>query len=288
MKVEYLLKLFNHFNKQIWTNKIFSYFLIAIIIGYTIALRSHPDIYYKYIYNPLILIILIFSIILIAKYNTPLGFMLTFSLLALYFPKHPSTNAIEEGFETVKTPIYGEDKNIVDDEKKSKNNKTTKTTKPTKPTKKNQKEEEEIEEVDEEDEEDEEDKVKEKSKKKSDEDADEDEVKDIGLEKLNPGYYKNKNTTKNSNSNNKTSEKKTETDTKKEQRTLPKSKDSETFLGDVRQVIKDLDTGRGGMNASNAIKSINDLFYNKHKTNIKKIIEEDDDESEDDDDEDFF
>jgi hypothetical protein len=288
MKVEYLLKLFNHFNKQIWTNKIFSYFLIAIIIGYTIALRQHPDIYYKYIYNPLVLIILIFSIMLIAKYNTPLGFMLTFSLLALYFPKHSLSEGFEvEGFETVKTPIYGEDKNIVDDEKKSKNNKTSKTSEPTKKNQNEKKDDEEEEEV--KDEVDEEDDVKEKSKKKtSDKDVDEDEVKDIGLEKLNPGYYKNKNETKTKNKN---SDKKTETDTipkKKEQNSLPKSKESETFLGDVRQVIKDLDTGRGGMNASNAIKSINNLFYNKHKTNIKKIIEEDDEESEDDDDEDFF
>jgi hypothetical protein len=56
-------------------------------------------------------------------------------------------------------------------------------------------------------------------------------------------------------------------------------KESETFIGDVRQVIKDLDTGRGGMNASNAIKQINNLFYDKHKINIKKIIDKDDDSS---------
>ena len=280
MKVEYLLKLFNHFNKQIWTNKIFSYFLIAIIIGYTIALRQHPDIYYKYIYNPLILIILILCIMLIAKYNIPLGFMLTFSLVALYFPKiHNNDNINQdiEGFENedkVKTPLFGEDKNIVDDEKKNK--------KP-QPTKKNSKSE---------DEEEEEAEVEEKptksSKKESEED--EDEVKDIGLEKLNPGYYKNKN--KNSTTaTNKTNTKKKDEDVEKDKTTKKetfKSKDSETFLGDVRQVIKDLDTGRGGMNASGAIKSINDLFYNKHKTNIKKMIQQDDEESEDDDDEDFF
>ena len=276
MKAEYLLKLFNHFNKQIWTNKIFSYFLIAIIIGYTIALRPHPDIYYKYVYNPLILIILIFSIILITKYNTPLGFMLTFSLLALYFPKHPSSQIVEEGFESVKTPVYGEDKNIVDDEKKTKN------TKPT-PTKKSEEEEEAEEEVEEEDK-----KAKVNDKKANDkknkEDDDEDEVKEIGLEKLNPGYYKNK--SKNSEKNNKISTKTTEKPRKEEYKNS--SKDSETFLGDVRQVIKDLDTGRGGMNASGAIKTINNLFYNKHKTNIKQIIEQADDSEEEDDDEDFF
>jgi DnaJ family protein A protein 5 len=215
---------------------------------------------------------------LITKYNTPLGFMLTFSLLALYFPKHSYSQVVEEGFETVKTPIYGEDKNIVDDEKKSKNNKKTKTSEP---TKKNQIEEEE---KDKENEEDEEDGTNEDKENK--EDLDEDEVKDIGLEKLNPGYYKNK--SKNETKTKTKTNPKNDTTPKKEQNSLPKSKDSETFLGDVRQVIKDLDTGRGGMNASNAIKSINNLFYNKHKTNIKKIIAEDDDESEDDEDEDFF
>jgi hypothetical protein len=38
----------------------------------------------------------------------------------------------------------------------------------------------------------------------------------------------------------------------------------------------------------NAIKTINDLFYNKHKTNIKKIIEQDDESEEEDDEEDDY
>ena len=299
MKVEYLIKLFNNFNKQFWTNKIFSYFLIIIIIGYTISLRNYPEIYYKYLYNPLVLLILICYILLIAKYNIPLGFMLTFSLIALYYPKNKNiTEDITETFgneedDNINVPVYGEDKNIVDDTpKKTKKSKTTKNNKEDfEDGDEDEKEDfENDKEDDEDDDEEEDDKKKTKKKTKERFTEDDDEVKEIGLEKLNPTYYKkNKNDTKNDSKNNTNTKNKTITEkkNKKTEKEQEPKKEGETFIGDVRQVIKDLDTGRGGMNASNAIKEINNLFYDKHKLNIKKMIEEDDD-SEESDDDDFF
>jgi len=306
MKVEYLIKLFNNFNKQIWTNKIFSYFLIIIIIGYTISLRNYPEIYYKYLYNPLVLLILICYILLIAKYNIPLGFMLTFSLIALYYPKNKNiTEEITETFgneedDKITVPVYGEDKNIVDDTQKStKKNKSTKNTNSNtkedfeneddeKEDFENEDDEKEDFENEDEDEEDEDDKKKKKSKERFTEDNDE--VKEIGLEKLNPAYYKkNKNDSNNKKNNNNTKTKTKNITEKKNKKTEKEpKKEGETFIGDVRQVITDLDTGRGGMNASNAIKQINNLFYDKHKLNIKKIIDNDDDDSSESDDDDFF
>lgn len=293
MKVEYPLHLFNNFNKQIWTNKIFSYFLIVIIIGYTIGLRNYPEIYYKYLYNPLVLLILICYTLLIAKYNIPLGFMLTFSIIVLYYPKIKTTDNsnIMETFENenedekINVPIYGEDKNIVDDTKKKNKKEKLKELKIAEDFKNKNKDNDEDDE-----EEDDDDEVKKERFREDD-----DEVKEIGLEKLNPSYYKNKNnSTKNNSTKNNTTKNNTNKSIKdkkneKEKEKIPQpTKESETFIGDVRQVIKDLDTGRGGMNASNAIKQINNLFYDKHKLNIKKIIEKDDDSEEESDDDDFF
>lgn len=267
MKVEYPIELFNNFNKSIWTNKIFSYFLIAIIICYTVLLRLNPDIYYKYLFNPIVLIIIIGCILLITRYNIPLGFMLIVSLIALYYP---NTNKIIthtpvqiENFENekIKVPIPGEDKNIIDDKK----NKKT---------------------VDEEDEEDD------KPSTESFEDE-KNEIKDVSLEKLNPGYYtKKKKSNDVKKSNNKTKPTSLNNNTKSSSssnnKTKPTSGQSETFLGDVRNIMRDLDTGKNGINAFSAVKKINNLFYNKHKNNIKKMIEEDDDSEEDSEDDDFF
>ncbi len=278
MRVEYPIELFNNFNKSIWTNKVFSYFLIAIIICYTVLLRLNPDIYYKYLFNPIALVIIVCCIILITKYNTPLGFILTVSLIALYYP---NTNKIithtpiqVENFENqkIKIPVPGEDKNIIDDEKKNKKKAN---------------------------EEDEEDDEEEKPSKESFEDE-KNEIKDVSLEKLNPGYYtkKNNDTTdkkkqnnKSSSSNNaKNNNKKVTPNDNKNTKSPSTSTEktpgqSESFLGDVRNIMRDLDTGKNGINAISAVKKINSLFYNKHKNNIKKMIEEeeDDEESEDDD-----
>jgi hypothetical protein len=299
MKVEYPIHLFENFNKKIWTNKKFSYFLIIIIIGYTVILRRNPDIYYKYLFNPILLIIVIGCILLIARYNTPLGFMLAVSLIALYYPTSIHHQEITENFDDkIKIPIPGEDKNIVDDTKKNKKKVETDS---------DAEDDDEDDEDDAEDDEEEEtkDKTKKKGKKLTEKFKDDDEVKDIGLEKLNPAYYKSNNSknsknSKKSKTNTKSildKDKDTDTDTDKKNdkndslnkltKSTNKPVKNESFIGDVRNIIQDLDTGKKGMNASNAIKQINNLFYNKHKHNIQKIIAEDnDDESEDDDD--FF
>jgi hypothetical protein len=284
MRVEYPIELFNNFNKSIWTNKVFSYFLIAIIICYTVLLRLNPDIYYKYLFNPIVLVIIVGCVVLITRYNIPLGFILTVSLIALYYP---NTNQIithtpvqVENFENqkIKVPVPGEDKNIVDDEKLNK--------------KKKAKEEDEDEgDVDEEDD---------KPSKESFEDE-KNEIKDVSLEKLNPGYYskKNTNTTDKKKQNNKSpsssnltksnnNKKIVSNDDKNTKAPTKTPGQSESFLGDVRNIMKDLDTGKNGINAVSAVKKINNLFYNKHKTTIKKMIEEDDDEDEESEDDDFF
>ncbi len=272
MRVEYPIELFNNFNKSIWTNKVFSYFLIAIIICYTVLLRLNPDIYYKYLFNPIVLIIIVGCIVIITRYNMPLGFILTVSLIALYYPNtnkiitHKSIHI--ENFENqkIKVPIPGEDKNIIDDEKSNKKNKNQ----------------------DEEDEDD-------KPSKESFEDE-KNEIKDVSLEKLNPGYYtkKNNNTNDKKKQNNNvksSSNKKSTNDNEKSKNTSSNKKtsgQSESFLGDVRNIMRDLDTGNNGINAVSAVKKINNLFYNKHKNNIKKMIEEDDDDDEESEDDDFF
>jgi hypothetical protein len=297
MKVEYPIQLFNSFNKSIWTNKVFSYFLIALIICYTVILRKNPDIYYKYIFNPVVLLLIVFCILIIAKYNRPLGFMLIVSIIALYYPseeKFINNIQISENFENiqkedkeekVKIPIPGEDKNIVDDSPKKK---LTKKVDKKKSTKKDEDSETEEDQDDDEEDKDEEDTEKFSNDK-------DDEVTDIGLEKLNPGYYKKKqnNSDKKANKNKNTSPTKdSATKDSKKTNNLPKKTsnggESETFLGDVRNVMKDLDTGKGGMNAMNAVKKINSLFYNKHKNNIQKILQADDDEDEESEDDDFF
>jgi hypothetical protein len=271
MKVEYPIELFNNFNKSIWTNKNFSYFLIAIIICYTVLLRLNPDIYYKYLFNPIVLIIIIGCILLITIYNIPLGFMLIVSLIALYYPNtnkiitHTPINIENFENEKIKVPIPGEDKNIIDDKKLDKKKK------------------------------DEDDDEEEHTLSKESFEDEKNEIKDVSLEKLNPGYYTKKKTSNDTKkSNNKTksslsSNNKTKPSSSSNNKTKPTSGQSETFLGDVRDIMRDLDTGKNGINAFSAVKKINNLFYNKHKNNIKKMIEEEDDDSDDDsEDDDFF
>ena len=80
------LQLFESFNKRIWSNKVFSYFVIALIIGFTVLLKQVPEIYYKYLLNPILLLISIMIIMVITIYNFQLGLILTISLITLYYP----------------------------------------------------------------------------------------------------------------------------------------------------------------------------------------------------------
>jgi len=300
MKVEYPLQLFQSFNKRIWNNKPFSYFLIAFVIGYTIFLRSLPELYYKYMMNPVILTIIITGIMIISINNLQLGLLLIVSLIALYYPKQKYNEMmIEENFDNQTLPIDKYDKNIVDEKKKS-------TTKDTKTTKKKNKLEEDFE--DEEDAEDAEDVEDDTEDTKDTEDVeddaeddtkdeedveddeeDENKISEMRLENLNPSLYKKKasekDKSKSKSSNNTTTTKTNKvveklTDLKKESKS---SGNEETFLGEVRQIVKDLDTGKNKMNATSAIKKISNLMYHKHKGDIQKIINTEESEEEDDD-----
>ncbi len=336
MKVEYPLQLLQKFNRKILTNKIFTYFLTGFIIAFTIILRTKPYIYYKYLYNPFVLIVLILLITITITFNKLLGIMLSIFLIALFFPSISNLESIEnfenEGEELAVIPVSGEDKNIVDDskikssstgsdsekeesededdEEKIKKTKTKKTSNPTKSTKKENFEEEKSEDDD-------------KSIKKSTpaptnsdfrkEDVNKDELSAINLEKIHVGYFKNKDSETQKKSNTQSTEK-FEDNRPKKTRILPRiarlnkrkerenndkkndktnkenfntvkknSNDSETFLGDVRQIINDLDKGKNKMNAKSAIKQINTLMFTKHKTDIQKIIDSDEDSDDEDD-----
>ena len=123
MKVEYPLQLFKSFNKRIWSNKVFSYFVIALIIGFTVLLKQVPEIYYKYLLNPILLLISIMIIMVITIYNFQLGLILTISLITLYYPaKYYYKNDQLENFEGTILPIEKSDKNIIDDEYDNKKN----------------------------------------------------------------------------------------------------------------------------------------------------------------------
>ncbi len=301
MKVDYPIKLFNKFTKEILCNPVFTYFLIAIIIGYTIGLRNNPDLYYHILFNPVILAVVIILTMLILLFNKVLGFMLAFSILALYYPKTSSSDNYEvtEHFNTSIVPIAGEDSNIVDDTK-SKNNKNKKTklnkTKLNK-TKLNKtkisKKEEDSEDSDKEDVTEDYEDVDEESIKDSS--KSDNEIKSLALKNLNPGFFKptkkedNKSTKTTPNGKNNSNIK---SNNKSEPTPTPNNETSESFLGDVRNVINNLDAVKGGVNAKQAIKKINDLFYKKHKSEIQKIIDEEDDDDTDDEDnesdEDFF
>ncbi len=284
MKVEYPIQLFQNFNKRIWNNKPFTYFVIALIICYTVMLRNYPEIYYKYLLDPIILSFSIIGCIIITVYNFQLGLVLIISLISLYYPKQYKNEYIEEkieNFESTTSPIEKTDKNIIDDEKKKKPKSSTKSTPPP----------EEDSEVDEPSEDEEE-----PTEQESDSEEDT-KISAIKLENLNPNYYiksksedsSKKEKTKKNNKNNK-KEKSTSSVVEKLTDVKKPNKDiNSSFLGEVRSIISDLDTGKNKMNASNAIKQINSLMQQKHRSDIQKIInKEDEEEEEDDSDEDFY
>ena len=298
MKVEYLLQLFKNFNNKIWNNKVFSYFLIALVIGFTVILRKLPEIYYKYLLNPVLLLFVVITIIIITSHNQSLGIILVVCLIALYYPhQYNKENVYFENFENENEketiPIEKTDKNIIDDEKPKKTKEpkepkdvSDKISEPTKKSIKNKKEKED--DVNSQDE----------SNDESDTKSDtEEKISELRLENLNPSYYNNKKTSS-SNSSKKIVEKFEKTNSKDNNKfnnkfnnkSKSKSKsqnNEETFLGDIRQVVNDLDTGKNRMNANNAIKKISELMYNKHKTSIQKILDDDNDTDEEDDDDDI-
>jgi hypothetical protein len=345
MKVEYPLLLVQKFNRKILTNKVFTYFLSAFIIAFIIILRDKPYIYYKYLYNPFILIILILLIVIITTFNKLLGIMLTILLIALFFPKMPKYDSIEnfenEGDELVVIPVSGEDKNIVDDEKIKKNSedsedddksedgsdseeKPKNTTKPkkTEATKTTEKPEKPK-------------KTEKKEKFKDDKtertsvptpeiksdyhknSVDSDSLSSINLEQIHVGFFKNKeqeekkaNPNLNSKekfqnkvkrtrvlprvarlsqikeNNSRLNNQENKENNKENFKTTKKSNDSNSFIGDVRKIINDLDKGKNKMNAKNAIKEINTLMFSKHRSDIQRIIDSDGDDEDDDDSED--
>jgi hypothetical protein len=290
MKVEYPLQLFQSFNKRILNNKPFSYFLIAFVIGYTVVLRSLPYLYYKYIMNPVILTLIITGIMIISVHNLQLGLLLVVSLIALYYPKQKYNEImIQENFANQTLPIDKYDKNIVDEKKKS-----TKTNNKIK-NKEEDFEDDTKDEVDEEDGKDEEESKDEEEEDKDEEDDAEDEnkISEMRLENLNPSLYKKKASEKeNENKKSKSSNNTTKTNKVVEKLTNLKKKtkssgNEETFLCEVRQIVKDLDTGKNKMNATSAIKKISNLMYHKHKGDIQKIINTEESEEEDDD-EDYY
>ncbi len=330
MKVEYPFQLFQSFNKRIWSNKIFSYFIVALVIGFTILLKAFPELYYKYIMNPVLLLILIMMIIIITIYNFQLGLILTVSLISLYYPaKYYQIEEIEN-FENI-APIDKSDKNIVDGEEVT----PTENSPSSDEEDENENSEEEnididIEEKEEnpdseyEDDEDEDGSenesantpIKETNEKNSNQGSTREEFNSLRLEKLNPSYFINKsaNSSNRSNksydfkggkssnnrvlqrpnfnsktkpqSNSKVVEKLT--DVKNKNKTKTKNDPETSFLGEVRNIFKDLDTGKNNMKAKTAIKKINDLMYNKHKNDIQQLLNQEDEESDDESDEEYF
>ena len=297
MKVEYLLQLFKSFNNKIWNNKVFVYFLIALVIGFTVILRKLPEIYYKYLLNPVLLLFVVIAIIIITSHNQSLGIILCVCLIALYYPTNQmsKSNVYLENFENENEketiPIEKTDKNIIDDEKPKKTKEpkevSDKISEPTKKPIKNKKDKKD--DVTSQDESDGE--SQDESDTKSDS---EEKISEMRLENLNPSYYNNKKKSS-LNSSKKIVEKfekskpKQNNNNNKLNNNKSKSKpqnNEETFLGDIRKVVNDLDTGKNRMNANNAIKKISELMYNKHKTSIQQILDDDndtDDESDDDD-----
>ncbi len=324
MKVEYPLQLFQNFNKRIWSNKNFSYFIVALVIGFTILLKSFPELYYKYIMNPVLLLVSIMIIIIITIYNFQLGLILTVSLISLYYPAKYYQIEELENFENI-SPIDKSDKNIVDGDEstqsanESEEEDSLEENIEVKETTGTEQDEDE----DEDDEEDEETstqkpEINEKNNtinrsNNSNANLNKEQFSSIRLEKLNPSYFINKSSNSsnrskdsydfrgskasnnrvlqkpsfNKNSKIKVVEKLTDVKEKKNSKT---KKDSEaSFLGEVRNIFKDLDTGKNNMKAKTAIKKINDLMYNKHKTDIQQILNEDEeDDSDDESDEEYF
>ncbi len=305
MKVESLVQLFQSFNRRIWNNKPFTYLIVGLIICYTVMLRNYPEVYYKYLLDPVLLSIVLISIIIIASYNFQLGLMLIISLFALYYPRQFNKYLIEENvenFENTVSPIEKTDKNIIDDEPKSlkksvsSKNISTNSTLSAKKDKTATSEDEEDQKSQEGDSDEEvSDKEDEEEGEAASDNEEDTKISAIKLESLNPSFYKKK--TAESNSNNKNSKKSVSnkvveklTDVKKKdnKKTSNNKDEDHTFLGDVRSIMKDLDTGKNKMNASNAIKKINQLMYQKHRGYIQQIINDADDESEEDDSDDDF
>ena len=293
MKVDYLIQLFKSSNKKIWNNKVFSYFLIALVIGFTVILRKLPQIYYKYLLNPVLLLLVVILIILIASHNYSLGIILGVCLIALYYPTQQQyQNIYLETFEneTETIPIEKTDKNIVDDEEPIKEPVKEPIEKPTEePKKENKKTDKKTDKSEESDGElasDEEPQSEDEksSKDKKEKEEKEEKISGMRLENLNPSYYKKKSS--NSSNNKKIVEnfgKNTKAESNNKSKSKPKNNE-ETFLGDVRKIVNDLDTGNNKMNANNAIKKISELMYNKHKTSIQQILNNADDDSDTEDD----
>jgi hypothetical protein len=304
MKVDYLIQLFKSSNKKILNNKLFSYFLIALVIGFTVILRKLPQIYYKYLLNPVLLLLVVILIILIASHNYSLGIILGVCLIALYYPtQYQYQNIYLETFEneTDTIPIEKTDKNIVDDEEPIKEpiKESVKepvkepiekpTEKPKKANKKTDKKTDKSEESDGELASDEEPQSEDEksSKDKKEKEEKEEKISGMRLENLNPSYYKKKSSNSSNSSNNKKIVENFDKNNKEESNNKSKSKpknNEETFLGDVRKIVNDLDTGNNKMNANNAIKKISELMYNKHKTSIQQILNNADDDSDTEDD----
>ena len=308
MKVDYLIQLFKSSNKKIWNNKVFSYFLIALVIGFTVILRKLPQIYYKYLLNPVLLLLVVILIILIASHNYSLGIILGVCLIALYYPTQYQYQKIYlETFEneTDTIPIEKTDKNIVDDEKPTKEPPKEITEEPTeKPKLSNKKTDESDKESDKESDEESDqesqsgDEKSQSGDEKSSGDEKEEKISGMRLENLNPSYYKKKPSNSSNTSNNKKIVEKFGKNNKpnpnnksvikpnNKSKSKPKNKE-ETFLGEVRNIVNDLDTGNNKMNANSAIKKISELMYNKHKTSIQQILNnnDNDDTDETDDDE---
>jgi hypothetical protein len=330
MKVEYPLQLFKNFNKRIWSNKNFSYFIVALVIGFTILLKSFPELYYKYIMNPVLLLVSIMIIIIITIYNFQLGLILTVSLISLYYPAKYYQIEELENFENI-SPIDKSDKNIVDgDESTQSANESEEEDSLEENSleenieiieKKVTEEDEEEDEEDEDDDEETETKNQEINEKNNTSNRsnntstnlNKEQFSSIRLEKLNPSYFINKSSNSSNRSNNsydfrgskasnnrvlqkpnfeknsKTKVIEKLTDVKEKKNSKTKKDPEASFLGEVRNIFKDLDTGKNNMKAKTAIKKINDLMYNKHKTDIQQILNEDEeDDTEDESDGEYF
>jgi Ca2+/Na+ antiporter len=269
MKVEYLLQLWNSFNKKIWADKQFAIFLYIFIILGTILLRQSPGLYYAFLEHKLYLTLIVIIILALSSHNMILGILLTVSILALYYPSHPHSI---EGFKS----------NDDEDEEKEFALKTVD------PTDSNiDVDEDDIElEDDVELEEDSEEKPKEKTKTKTKtkENFKGGNKKKItrGLEDINPEFFIKK--------KNDDGEKGNESDDASEEKPSKPAEgvEKESFLGELREVFYDLDSGRNKMNVKNAVKKITDIVYHKRRNEVEKILHDDDTDSDTSSDEDYF
>jgi Ca2+/Na+ antiporter len=269
MKVEFILQLWNSFNKKIWGNKQFSIFLYVFIIIGTILLRQSPGLYYGLLEHPIYISLGVIIILALSSHNMILSILLTVSILALYYPSIPYS---VEGFKP------DEDDNE-DDEKEFK-------LKTVDPTDNNIDLGEDDLEDEPEDEPEDEEKPKKKSKKSSDKEKFKDQKKKAkGLEDINPEFFLKKNQKEDKN---------TEETDDEDEKEIPKTKknnknnNKESFLGELREVFNDLDSGRNKMNAKTAVKKITDMIYKERRSEVEKILDEDDSDSDTDSDEDYF